>query len=87
MLTILINTILLKKVLQQNQCHIYSLFPMSLPIEWEQPDFMKNLYQQHVLDISRYSLILRHKNHRMSDDQIWSNSKFKLALKVQDKQA
>ena len=30
MLTILINTIsYLKKVLRQNQCHIYSLFPMS----------------------------------------------------------
>ncbi len=32
--TILINTIsYLKKVLRQNQCHIYSLFPMSSPIK------------------------------------------------------
>lgn len=54
----------------------------------EQPDFMKELVSTARIgrSLGIHLILATQKPSGVVDDQIWSNSKFKLALKVQDRQ-
>ena len=67
--------------------HLFIISDEFAELKSEQPDFMKELINGTYWTFVRYSFnTCDTKPSGVVDDQIWSNSKFKLALKVQDRQ-
>ena len=68
--------------------HLYIISDEFAELKSEQPDFMKELVSTARIgrSLGIHLILATQKPSGVVDDQIWSNSKFKLALKVQDRQ-
>ncbi|PTG42420.1 type VII secretion protein EssC [Staphylococcus cohnii] len=68
--------------------HLFIISDEFAELKSEQPDFMKELVSTARIgrSLGIHLILATQKPSGVVDDQIWSNSKFKLALKVQDKQ-
>ncbi|PTI28144.1 type VII secretion protein EssC [Mammaliicoccus vitulinus] len=68
--------------------HLYIVSDEFAELKSEQPDFMKELVSTARIgrSLGIHLILATQKPSGVVDDQIWSNSKFKLALKVQDRQ-
>ncbi len=67
--------------------HLFLISDEFAELKAEQPDFMKELVSTARIgrSLGIHLILATQKPTGVVDDQIWSNSKFKLALKVQDK--
>ncbi|HHR5733194.1 TPA: type VII secretion protein EssC [Staphylococcus aureus] len=68
--------------------HLFIISDEFAELKSEQPDFMKELVSTARIgrSLGIHLILATQKPSGVVDDQIWSNSKFKLALKVQDRQ-
>ncbi len=68
--------------------HLFIISDEFAELKSEQPDFMKELVSTARIgrSLGIHLILATQKPLGVVDDQIWSNSKFKLALKVQDQQ-
>lgn len=68
--------------------HLFIISDEFAELKSEQPEFMKELVSTARIgrSLGIHLILATQKPSGVVDDQIWSNSKFKLALKVQDKQ-
>ncbi|MGW7968871.1 type VII secretion protein EssC [Staphylococcus xylosus] len=68
--------------------HLFIISDEFAELKSEQPDFMKELVSTARIgrSLGIHLILATQKPSGVVDDQIWSNSKFKLALKVQDQQ-
>ncbi|MGV2876343.1 type VII secretion protein EssC [Macrococcus capreoli] len=68
--------------------HLFLISDEFAELKQEQPDFMKELVSTARIgrSLGIHLILATQKPSGVVNDQIWSNSKFKLALKVQDKQ-
>ncbi|EFU84239.1 type VII secretion protein EssC [Staphylococcus lugdunensis M23590] len=68
--------------------HLFLISDEFAELKSEQPDFMKELVSTARIgrSLGIHLILATQKPSGVVDDQIWSNSKFKLALKVQDRQ-
>src|SRR5699024_8070581 len=66
--------------------HLFLISDEFAELKEEQPDFMKELVSTARIgrSLGIHLILATQKPSGVVDDQIWSNSKFKLALKVQD---
>ncbi|ARJ50997.1 type VII secretion protein EssC [Staphylococcus lutrae] len=68
--------------------HLFIISDEFAELKSEQPEFMKELVSTARIgrSLGIHLILATQKPSGVVDDQIWSNAKFKLALKVQDKQ-
>lgn len=77
-----------ENVAKEPMPHLFIISDEFAELKSEQPDFMKELVSTARIgrSLGIHLILATQKPSGVVDDQIWSNSKFKLALKVQDRQ-
>lgn len=80
------NTLVKTGVAKEPLPHLFIISDEFAELKKEQPDFMKELVSTARIgrSLGVHLILATQKPTGVVDDQIWSNSRFKLALKVQD---